>query len=217
MYKHHMLVSRGFVQQSQNSKEWSFQTDHRSGEKHQMRRYSVNGKIKKIDCLVADLRLKKNFSQILFGLQSFRYDNMSIDLMIKMRLVNVLIERLDLNLKDLTETHDKKLKRTIPADNIDNDDANDTSHEEEECDTPTLKKMKLDYFPITMNVRWSGKVEIGCLHIKNFEFFCYRKMRRFHHLQVEITIICFRAVHVVQPVCHHRVLQHELMVRIVKT
>lgn len=58
--------------------------------------------------------------------------------MIKMRLVNVLIDRLDSNLKDLTETHDKKLKRTST-------ELNDASD-----DTP--KKMKLDYFPITMNV-----------------------------------------------------------------
>lgn len=86
-------------------------------------------------------------------MQSFRYDNISIDLMIKMRLVNVLIERLDLNLKDLTETHDKKLKRTSTVDtNADTDNANDETKEKEDFDAPIPKKMKLDYFPITMNV-----------------------------------------------------------------
>lgn len=89
--------------------------------------------------------------QILFGLQSFRYDNISIDLMIKMRLVNVLIERLDLNLKDLTESHDKKLKRPATNESTDTEN-NDESEQQEDLETPILKKMKLDYFPITMNV-----------------------------------------------------------------
>lgn len=69
-----------------------------------------------------------------------------------MRLVNVLIERLDLNLKDLTETHDKKLKRTSTIDTTETDDINDETREDEDCDHPIPKKMKLDYFPITMNV-----------------------------------------------------------------
>ncbi len=72
--------------------------------------------------------------------------------MIKMRLVNVLIERLDLSLKDLTETHVKKLKRTSTIDTAETEQTNDESREEEDFDAPTIKKMKLDYFPITMNV-----------------------------------------------------------------
>lgn len=72
--------------------------------------------------------------------------------MIKMRLVNVLIERLDLNLKDLTESHDKKLKRPSTMNTSETENKNDeTKHEEEEVEAPP-KKMKLDYFPITMNV-----------------------------------------------------------------
>lgn len=72
--------------------------------------------------------------------------------MIKMRLVNVLIERLDLNLKDLTETHDKKLKRPSTTDTNETDTINDEPREEEDIGTPIPKKMKLDYFPITMTV-----------------------------------------------------------------
>jgi len=72
-----------------------------------------------------------------------------------MRLVNVLIERLDLNLKDLTETHDKKLKRPSTAEPTDDtEEAKDKSPDDDEDDdeAPSVKKMKLDYFPLTVNV-----------------------------------------------------------------
>lgn len=72
--------------------------------------------------------------------------------MIKMRLVNVLIERLDLNLKDLTDTHDKKLLRTSTTDTVDTEDTVDKSRDEEDSDAPNVKKMKLDYFPLTVSV-----------------------------------------------------------------
>lgn len=73
--------------------------------------------------------------------------------MIRMRLVNVLIERLDLNLKDMTDTHEKKRKRTSTADLDDTEeDATDKSRDEKDSDAPAVKKMKLDYFPLTINV-----------------------------------------------------------------
>lgn len=71
--------------------------------------------------------------------------------MIKMRLVNVLIERLDMNLKDLTETHDKKLKQTSSDDTPETE--NDAAEKREAVEEPPVpKKMKIDYVPITMNV-----------------------------------------------------------------
>lgn len=77
--------------------------------------------------------------QILIGLQHFRYDNMSIDLMIRMGLVNVLIKLLDLKTKDLSETHEstvlKKIdsKRSFLKDSDDDADA-----------IVSPKKMKID-------------------------------------------------------------------------
>ena len=50
--------------------------------------------------------------QILILFQSFKYDSISIDLLIKMGLVNVLVERLGMNTRDLTETHTKKVIKT---------------------------------------------------------------------------------------------------------
>lgn len=85
-------------------------------------------------------------------MQNFSYDNNSIDLMIRMRLVNVLIERLDLNLKDVTDTHDKKPIRTSTIDLADTENAKDKSMDEDDLDAPTVKKMKLEYFPLTVNV-----------------------------------------------------------------
>ncbi|XP_037028939.1 uncharacterized protein LOC119069138 [Bradysia coprophila] len=111
----------------------------------------MSGAIKRIIEVAKNTKCDDTLSMILFGLQNFRYDNNSIDLMIKMRLVNVLIERLDLNLKDLTETHDKKLKRTSTADPVDTEVAIDKGRDDEDSDTPTVKKMKLDYFPFTVN------------------------------------------------------------------
>lgn len=41
------------------------------------------------------------------GLQHFRYDSYGIDLMIRMGLLNVLIQRLDLKTKDMKEEHNE--------------------------------------------------------------------------------------------------------------
>lgn len=136
--------------------------------------------------------------------------------MIKMRLVNVLIERLDLNLKDLTETHDKKLKRTSTIDTTETDDINDETREDEDCDHPIPKKMKLDYFPITMNVSVLVHNIYACTIRERVSSIHFRKIRQFRRLEVEISIIYFPAAHAVQPVYLHKALPLELMVRMME-
>lgn len=55
---------------------------------------------------------------ILIGLQNFRYDNNSIDQMIRVGLVSVLVERLGISTRDLSETHVKRvMKRTYNGGN----------------------------------------------------------------------------------------------------
>lgn len=55
---------------------------------------------------------------ILIGLQNFRYDNNSIDQMIRVGLVSVLVERLGISTRDLSETHVKRvMKRPFNAGN----------------------------------------------------------------------------------------------------
>lgn len=100
-------------------------------------------------------------TMILIGLQSFKYDNISIDLMIKIGLVNVLVERLDLSTRDLSETHAKRVTKrsnidvdTVavgPAGNNDDDDQN----VEEQLPTPS-KRMKVDFYRsrVGFNVIW---------------------------------------------------------------
>lgn len=83
-------------------------------------------------------------TMILIGLQSFKYDNISIDLMIKIGLINVLIERLDINTRDLNENHSKKIVSKRSANNS-NKDAN--AGEEEEVRSNTPKRMKVDFNP----------------------------------------------------------------------
>ncbi|KAJ6637654.1 hypothetical protein Bhyg_10385 [Pseudolycoriella hygida] len=113
----------------------------------------MSGAFKRIIEVAKDTQCDDTLSMILFGLQSFRYDNISIDLMIKMRLVNVLIERLDSNLKDLTETHDKKVKRTETAfvSHVVSNPQDDSDDELEKINSKTRipKKMKLEYLPVT--------------------------------------------------------------------
>lgn len=48
---------------------------------------------------------------ILIGLQNFRYDNNSIDQMIRVGLVSVLVERLGISTRDLSETHVKRVMK----------------------------------------------------------------------------------------------------------
>lgn len=81
------------------------------------------------------------FLQILMGLQSFQYDNISIYSMIKIGLVDVLIERLDSNTKELAEVHVKKAKPHCEA--TLSKRLNDSFIE----DNFKLKRMKIDYNP----------------------------------------------------------------------
>lgn len=68
---------------------------------------------------------------------------MSIDLMIRMGLVHMLIKRLELNTKDLTESHNtntlknKDVKKSLR----DDDDTDD------EADAVVAKRVKIDYSP----------------------------------------------------------------------
>lgn len=77
--------------------------------------------------------------QILKGLQHFRYDNLSTDLMITMGLMNVLINRLELGIKDLKETHstDRKNSTNTMRDRDDDDD----------IDMTFPKRVKMEFTP----------------------------------------------------------------------
>lgn len=99
-------------------------------------------------------------TMILIGLQSFKYDNISIDLMIKIGLVNVLVERLDLSTRDLSETHAKRVTKRSNVD-VDAvaigttvDDADDQTVEE--LLPNSSKRMKVDFFRsrVSLNVIW---------------------------------------------------------------
>lgn len=82
--------------------------------------------------------------QILIGLQSFKYDNISIHLMIKIGLIDVLIERLDSKTKELTEIHVKKTRKHSDINDSNNSSMNDSFIE----DHFKLKRMKVDYNPL---------------------------------------------------------------------
>lgn len=87
--------------------------------------------------------------QILKGLQSFQYDNISIYSMIKIGLVDVLIERLDSNTKELAEEHVKKSKPHCEV--TLSKRLNDSFIE----DNFKLKRMKIDYNPfLYVPVSW---------------------------------------------------------------
>lgn len=76
--------------------------------------------------------------QILIGLQHFRYDNMSTDLMIQMGLLNVLINRLETSIKDLKEEHEIDRYR-VSKDRVRDDDS----------DTEMIfpKRVKIEFTP----------------------------------------------------------------------
>lgn len=75
--------------------------------------------------------------QILISLQHFRYDVNSIDLMIRMGLVNVLIERLELKTKDMFEVHNT-------ASGVRNDSSNSDTDDEMESTNPKRPKIDID-------------------------------------------------------------------------
>lgn len=77
----------------------------------------------------------------MIGLQHFRYDNISIDLMISMGLVNVLIERLELNTKELTESHNTSM--------VKNNDCKKSLSADDENEISNPKRAKIDFGPAT--------------------------------------------------------------------
>lgn len=93
------------------------------------------------------IKIKPSFNnsilwkQILVGLQHFRYDNMSTDLMIRMGLLNMLIDRLEANIKDLKESHNidyyKKEDRIVRPREMDDD----------EMDGNFPKRIKMEFSP----------------------------------------------------------------------
>lgn len=81
------------------------------------------------------------FWQILTGLQYFRYDSQGIDLMIRMGLLNVLIQRLDLKTKDMKEEHNEN---RLPDDSAEpdvsgtDDEADDGSTGQSDAKRPRI-------------------------------------------------------------------------------
>lgn len=74
------------------------------------------------------------------GLKNFRYDNMSMDLMIQMGLMTVLINRLEISIKDLKETHN-----TDP--NKKNNDSMRERDDDDENDMNFPKRIKMEFSP----------------------------------------------------------------------
>lgn len=77
--------------------------------------------------------------QILIGIKNFRYDNMSMDLMIHMGLLNVLVNRLETSIKDLKETHntDKQKGKESARARVDDED----------IESIFRKRIKMDFSP----------------------------------------------------------------------
>lgn len=74
------------------------------------------------------------------GLKNFRYDNMSMDLMIQMGLMHVLINRLEISIKDLKESHntDQEKKTELMRGRDDDDD---------DIDMMFPKRIKMEFSP----------------------------------------------------------------------
>lgn len=82
---------------------------------------------------------------------------MSIDLMIRMGLVHMLIKRLELNTKDLTEAHNKNtLKNNDVKKSLRDED------DDEEMDAVVAKRVKIDYSP-------NRFIPVRELHIPHFK------------------------------------------------
>lgn len=84
-------------------------------------------------------------------MQHFRYDNLSTDLMIKMGLMNVLIDRLQSSIKDLEEEHFVDALKPLEMDTDKNDGSSDSSDDTEE-NAPETKRFKIDIVPLQMPV-----------------------------------------------------------------
>lgn len=73
------------------------------------------------------------------GLQHFRYDNLSTDLMIHMGLMNVLINRLEMGIKDLKEAHNTNRQKTSNTMRERDDD--------DDIDMSFPKRVKMEFLP----------------------------------------------------------------------
>lgn len=108
----------------------------------------MSGAFTRIMEIAKNTKCNMVLTMILIGLQSFKYDNISIDLMIKIGLVNVLVERLDLSTRDLSETHAKRVTKRNNCD-VDAVAVSTTGDDEDQCaeDLPTSsKRMKVDFY-----------------------------------------------------------------------
>lgn len=74
----------------------------------------------------------------MIGLQHFRYDNMSTDLMIHMGLLNVLINRLETSIKGVKETHNTDgSKSSVAA----------RAREDDDIEMTFPKRVKMEFSP----------------------------------------------------------------------
>lgn len=74
----------------------------------------------------------------MIGIKNFRYDNVSMDLMIHMGLLNVLVNRLETSIKDLKESHNDKQKGK---------DAARARDDDEDIELMFRKRIKMDFSP----------------------------------------------------------------------
>lgn len=84
---------------------------------------------------------------ILIALQNFRYDNNSIDQMIRIGLVSVLVERLGISTRDLSETHVKRVMKRRPSSSSSTDVlASEPTNRDEapDSDSNSAKRRMLD-------------------------------------------------------------------------
>lgn len=85
-------------------------------------------------------------------MQHFRYDNLSTDLMIKMGLMNVLIDRLQSSIEDLEEEHFVDALKPLEMDSDKNDDGSDGGEDDADGNAPESKRFKIDIIPLQMPV-----------------------------------------------------------------
>lgn len=166
----------------------------------------MSGAFTRIVEIAKNTKCNMVLTMILIGLQSFKYDNISIDLMIKIGLVNVLVERLDLSTRDLSETH--VVKRVSKRSNFDvdavavgttGDDGDDDQTAEEM--PASSKRMKLDFYRsrVGFNPIFS--------YLKRLIVLIYRAQHR-----LVISTMLTQIVRVVRLVCRRDARHREIMV-----
>lgn len=107
------------------------------------------------------INISKKF-QILKGLQHFRYDNLSTDLMIHMGLMNVLINRLELGIKDLKETHNTDRQKTSSCSGITMRERDD---DDDDIEMTFPKRVKMEFTPPRYtSVRTQITILVLCLN-----------------------------------------------------